>query len=215
MRRALTGKKSVRRESSKTENSYLEVDIDMNEAFVVVGIILALVLLYIGLTYSQYMSLRNRVRTQNARIDVQLKKRYELIPNLIRVIRKYVSGENDAIEEVTRARLIAMGRNDIGDKSRDNERLKEGLNNLFEVCQNYAELNEDDKYSDLQGQIKETEVKIEKARQLYNETVIKYNKAIEPFPGNIIAKIMGFNKARLFDFEVSEEEGLGFAIKIL
>lgn len=187
----------------------------MKEGLVITGICLALILFYGLLTYVKFVSLRKRVRCQMEQIDLQLRKRYDMAYRLTDDAKRYVPDERDAIENVVRARLIAMGRNDISEKARDNEKLQESIIEMVSLLEKASDNGAESTISERNSQIEQINDQIQSAEAYYNDTVYKYNKSIESFPGNIVARIGRFYKARPFVCDGEEADNLGYAMRIL
>lgn len=175
----------------------------MIPAIIVIGAIVLLVLVIIFI-YNSLVRLRNRVDNSWKQIDVQLKRRYDLIPNLVEVVKDYMSYEKEVLENVTRARSQAMQASGPAEQGRAENMLTEALKSLFAVAENYPDLKANQNVMSLQEELTSTENKIAFARQLYNDTVMTYNNKIQTVPSNVIAGAFGF-KAREY-FEVPEEE---------
>lgn len=169
-------------------------------------IILAIVVLVPVLMYNSLVSHRNRVRNAWSQIDVQLKRRYDLIPNLVETCKGYMKYEKEVLENVTKARTQAI--NVTGgtlEKAKAENFLTQTLRSLFAVVENYPELKANQNMLALQEELTSTENKISFARQHYNDEVMRLNTMIEKFPQNIIASIFGFKKEEFFEVEVPEE----------
>lgn len=156
--------------------------------------------------YNKLVKLRNMVQNGWAQVDVLLKRRIDLIPNLVEVVKGYANFESSALEKVVRARNTAMGANTIEDSMDANNQLTGTLRSLFAVSEAYPDLKANHNFMDLQKQLAETEDKISLARQFYNDIVTKYNIVIEVFPSNIIARIFNFRTEQLFQIDESERE---------
>lgn len=166
-------------------------------------IIIGLILFVIGL-YNSLITLKTLVDEAWSGIDVQLKKRYDLIPNLVETVKGYAKHEKGVFEKVAELRSRAMGASTIDEKVAVESQLTSTLKTLFAVAENYPELKADQNFLSLQGTLKAIEDDLEKARRYYNGTVRDYNMKIGMFPANLIAGFLGF-KARPF-FEVDSEE---------
>lgn len=167
-------------------------------AIVVIVIIIFIVGTVIHL-YNNLISLRNRVKNSYSQIDVQLKRRNDLIPNLVETVKGYASHEKGVLEEVTRARTSVMNANGIEETSAADNQLTGALKSLFAVAENYPELKANSNFQQLQAELSETEDKIAYARQFYNDVVLKYNNACEQFPSSIFAKMFNFQEAEFFE----------------
>ncbi|MDR2571696.1 MAG: LemA family protein [Oscillospiraceae bacterium] len=158
-------------------------------------------LIFIALvkTYNGFIKTRNRVKTQWAQIDVQLKRRAELIPNLIESVKGYVKHENDVIDRVVAARSKMVGAGNPKEAAQANAELTSALGRVFALGEAYPDLKADRNFVQLQDSLVETESKIAYARQFYNDTVLLYRDKITQFPGNIFAGIFGFKEEAFFE----------------
>jgi len=173
------------------------------ELMIIIGIVVVL-LLYIILTYNGLVTLRNRVKEAWSDIDVQLKRRYDLIPNLVEVVKGYASHEKETLERVITARNVAMSANGAKEKGEAENVLSGALKNLFALSENYPDLKASTNFLELQKELTDTENKIQAARRFYNGNVKDFNTKIEMFPANIIANMFNF-KANDF-FSIADEE---------
>ena len=166
-------------------------------------IVMVLVIIFIVYTfihmYNRLVSLRNRVENSFAQIDVQLKRRNDLIPNLVETVKGYASHEKEVLEEVTRARGNVMNASGVKETSDANNQLTGALKTLFAVAENYPELKANENFKELQAQLAQTEDKIAYSRQFYNDTVLMYNNKCQTFPSNIFAGMFGFKEADFFE----------------
>jgi len=160
-----------------------------------------LVLLLLILLYNRLVRLRNMVREGWSGIDVQLKRRANLIPNLVETVKGYMGHERDLLEKVTRLRSQSLQAGDLGEKQRVESALTGGLARLFAVAEGYPELKANQNFQDLQHQLSEIEDQIQLARRYYNGTVRNLNIAIESFPGNLVAGWFAFRTAEFFEIE--------------
>ncbi|MHB1830719.1 MAG: LemA family protein [Candidatus Micrarchaeaceae archaeon] len=161
-------------------------------AAVVAVIIIAVVVLYNG-----FVTKKNRVQTAWAQIDVQLKRRYDLIPNLVNTVKGYKNYEKDVLTKVTQLRTSIIS-GSVQDKATANNQLSQALKSIFAVAENYPDLKASDNFKMLQQQLADTEDKIAFVRTSYNDYVLDYNNAIMEFPGNIFAPIFHFSKQDFF-----------------
>jgi len=172
--------------------------------WVVLGIV-ALVLLVAVLLitlYNRLVRLRNRAENAWAQVDVQLRRRYDLIPNLVETVKGYASHERTTFEEVTKARTTAQQAQTVQEQAKAENILTEAIGRLFAVAEQYPELRATENFQQLQGQLEETEGKIAVSRQVYNDAVLTYDTALETVPTNIVGNMFSF-KAREY-FEVEE-----------
>ena len=160
--------------------------------WIILIIIAVLILIYLGSTYNSFVVLRNRVKDQWAQIDVQLKRRFDLIPNLVETVKGYASHEKDTLEAVVKARNEYLSSDTPEGKIAANNDLNKVVTKLFALAESYPELKADASFRELQTTLTETEDKISYARQFYNDVVMKYNNKVEVFPSNIVAGLFGF-----------------------
>jgi len=173
--------------------------------WIILGIIVALVLALV-LLYNRLVTLRNRVQNAWAQIDVQLKRRYDLIPNLVETVKGYAAHERETFEAVTNARARAQAAQGPAEQGPAEGILGQALGRLFAVAEDYPELQADENFRQLQDELAETENKIAVSRQVYNDTVLTYNNAIQTVPGLLVAGPFGFTKREFFEAEVATRE---------
>jgi LemA protein len=168
--------------------------------WVVLGLI-GLVFLYGVFTYNRLVRLR--VRTENAwsQIDVQLRRRYDLIPNLVEAVKGYAAHEREVFEEVTKARAQAEAASGVKDQAQAENQLTAGIRRLIAVAENYPQLKANENFLALQEELTGTESKIAFARQFYNDQVQSLNTLIQSFPSRIVASLGGFKPREFFDIE--------------
>lgn len=148
--------------------------------------------------YNNLVGLRNRVQNSYAQIDVQLKRRNDLIPNLVETVKGYASHEKGVLEEVTKARTGVMNATNIEEASAADNQLTGALKTLFAVAENYPDLKANSNFQQLQSELTDTEDKISYARQFYNDVVLKYNNACQMFPTSMLAKLFGFKQEAFY-----------------
>ena len=175
-----------------------------------VGIIIGVVVLLIGMyfvsTYNVLVKLRNMVKDQWSQIDVLLKRRADLIPNLVETVKGYTKHEQETLEAVINARNKAVSATSTEEEMKANGELSGALNRLFALAESYPDLKANQNFMDLQSNLKETEDKISYARQFYNDAVLKYKNKLEVFPSNIVAGIFGFKPEPFFEATGEERE---------
>lgn len=169
----------------------------MTTFYIVLGV-LALVVLWVVFAYNRFVTLVNRTKEAWADIDVQLKRRYDLIPNLIETVKGYAAHERATFEQVTNARAKAMSAQSVADHGEAENMLTGALKSLFAVAEAYPDLKANQNFLELQRELSDTENKIQAARRFYNGNVRDLNTAIESFPGNIIAGLFRFSQMELF-----------------
>lgn len=167
----------------------------------VVLIIVAIVLVGIIAIFNRLVGLKNRTDEAWSDIDVQLKRRYDLIPNLVETVKGYAKHEKELFEKVTAARAEAMKSKGLADKAKAENQITEALKSVFAVAENYPNLKANENFVELQKEVTDTEDKIQAARRFYNGNVRDLNIAIESFPSNIIAGMFGYKKRELFELE--------------
>jgi LemA protein len=167
---------------------------------VLVGLVVLLGLALV-LLYNRLVRLRNRVDNAWAQVDVQLRRRYDLIPNLVETVKGYASHERATFEEVTRARTAAQQAKTVDEQAEAENMLTAAIGRLFAVAEAYPELRATENFQQLQAQLEETEQKIAVARQIYNDTVLAYDTALETVPTNIVASMFGFEPRVYFELE--------------
>ena len=168
--------------------------------FIIFGII-AIVLLYLITSYNNLIKKKNMVEEGWSSIDVQLKRRSNLIPNILNSVKGYMSHEKKLFEEITKLRSQSEAADNVIDQGKTESSLSGSLMNLFAVAENYPELKANENFLDLQNQLKEIEEDIQMARRYYNGTVRNNNVLVESFPTNLIANTFGFEKADFFEIE--------------
>lgn len=166
---------------------------------IVVIVLLLLLIVAFAAMYNGLVKSRNFVDNAWSQIDVQLKRRYDLIPNLVETVKGYAGHERETLENVVAARSAMMSAQTPHEMAEASNILTSTLRSLFAVAEAYPDLKANTNFQDLQRQLKETEDKIAYARQFYNDTVTQYNNSIQTIPRNIVAKIAGFHVRELFD----------------
>ncbi len=178
---------------------------------IIVGIILAILLLWVLFTYNSLVTLRNRVREAWSEIDVQLKRRSSLIPNLVEAVKGYAKHEKSVFENVTKARSALLGAKNPGQAAAANDMLSGALKSLFAVAEAYPNLRASENFKELQEELSDTETKVAASRQFYNTNVLDLNNSLETFPSSVIGNTFGFQKEEFF--KASEEEKKDIEVK--
>ena len=175
-------------------------------SIILIAIIVILIIIVVAIIhmYNNLVGLRNRVKNSYAQIDVQLKRRNDLIPNLVETVKGYASHEKRVLEEVTKARTGVMNASTVEEASAAGNQLTGALKTLFAVAENYPDLKANSNFQQLQAELTDTEDKISYARQFYNDVVLKYNNACQKFPSSILAGMFGFNEETYFQVPESE-----------
>lgn len=175
----------------------------MNIFYIIIGIIIVFFLWAIGI-YNGFVKLINRAKEAWADIDVQLKRRYDLIPNLVETVKGYATHEREAFENVTKARAMALGAQGLEEKGKAENMLSGALKSIFAIAEAYPQLKANENFLELQRELSDTENKIQAARRFYNGNVRDLNIGIETFPKNIIANMFKFSKMEFFQLEEGE-----------
>ena len=170
-------------------------------AFVVLLVIIAVVIIAAVGIYNGLIVLRNRCENAWSQVDVQLKRRYDLIPNLVETVKGYAKHEREVFEKVTQARTSAINAGTVKDQAQAENMLSGALKSLFAVAENYPELKANQNFLMLQEELAGTENKITYARQFYNDMVMKFNQKQQVFPSNIIANMFSFKEREYFEIE--------------
>jgi LemA protein len=178
----------------------------MMQVTTIILIVLAIMVLWLIALYNRFVRLITRAREAWADIDVQLKRRYDLIPNLVNTVKGYASHESSAFENVTKARAMAMGAEGLSQKAGAENMLTGALKSLFAVAEAYPDLKANQNFLELQRELSDTENKIQAARRFYNSNVRDLNIATKVFPSSIIARSFNFKAMEFFDLEGSESE---------
>lgn len=179
--------------------------------FIIIGIIVVVLLLWVALTYNKLIKTRNKVDDNWSQIDVQLKRRFDLIPNFVETVKGYAKHEKDTLESVIKARNTYLSANTPDEEIAADGELTKAISKLFALTESYPELKADTSFMNLQEQLKETENKIAAARSFYNDTVLIYNNAVQLFPTVLIAGLLGF-KTRKF-IEATKDEQSNVQVK--
>jgi LemA protein len=168
------------------------------------GILILLALAMIGM-YNALVGARNQVDNAWSQIDVQLKRRHDLIPNLVETAKGYMKHERETFESITKARSAAMGARTVAEASQAEGQLADALSKLMLVVENYPELKANQNFLALQEELTSTENKISFSRQYYNDAVLRYNNQTQMFPSNMVASMTGFKSGEFFEVTVAEE----------
>ena len=163
-------------------------------------------LAYIWLSYNTLVTLRERIKEALSGIDVQLKRRTDLIPNLVETVKGYAKHEKEVFENVTKARASLLKAQGPAQKAKATDQLSGALKTLFAVAEAYPTLQASDNFKELQEELSDTENKISYSRQFYNSNVLAYNTKIKMFPSSLIANYFKFNETEFFETEESEKQ---------
>jgi LemA protein len=167
-------------------------------AVIIIVVVLVLLALYVIFSYNRLVGLRNRIENAWAQIDVQLKRRYDLIPNLVETVKGYASHERETLDAVIEARNAGMNAQGPHDQAEAENQITGALKSLFALSEAYPDLKANQNFAQLQEELTGTEGRIAYARQFYNDTVYRYNTKIQSFPSNILANTFRFSEREYF-----------------
>lgn len=176
--------------------------------YIIVGIIV-IFLIYILITYNSFINSRNLVKEAFSTMDIYLKKRWDLIPNLIEVVKGYSKYENETLTKITSLRSSSYDELTMDNKIDINEELSKCLSNIFAVSENYPELKANELYANLSNNLISIEDEIANSRKYYNGTVRNFNNKIQMFPNNILAKLFRFKEFKMFEANAEEKNNVG------
>jgi LemA protein len=171
--------------------------------YIILGVLAAIVL-WVVFTYNRFITFRTRTQEAWSDIDVQLKRRYDLIPNLVETVKGYATHEREAFENVTKARAAAIGAQTIEQHAQAENMLSGALKSLFAVSEAYPDLKANTNFLELQRELSDTENKLQAARRFYNSVVQELNIAVQSFPSNMIANIFSFKMGDFFELAEGE-----------
>lgn len=172
--------------------------------WIIIGVVVLFLIIFFVGNYNSLVKLKNRKDDQWAQIEVQLKKRADLIPNLVEVVKGYAKHEKSTFEDVVKARNAYASASSFEDEVKASGEVTKALNKLFALAEAYPELKANENFLSLQNDLKDVEEKISVSRQFYNDTVLTYNNKVMMFPSNIVASLFKFEKGKFF--EASEED---------
>lgn len=181
---------------------------DILYIYIIIGIIVIL-LIYILITYNSFINSRNLVKEAFSTMDIYLKKRWDLIPNLIEVVKGYSKYENETLTKITSLRSSSYDELSMDNKININEKLSKYLSNVFAVSENYPELKANELYANLSNNLISIEDEIANSRKYYNGTVRNFNNKIQMFPNNILAKLFSFKEFKMFEANAEEKNNIG------
>ena len=180
----------------------------MGAVEIVIIVLVVLLLLYVAVTYNSLVQLRNRVRDQWSQIDIQLKRRFDLIPNLVETVKAYAKHEKDTLEAVMKARNNYTNASSHEEEMAADSELTKAVTRLFAVTESYPDLKANENFKQMRLELTETEDKIAMARQFYSDVVLKYNDKVTMFPGNIVAGLFKFKEEKYFEATAEEKENV-------
>jgi len=175
---------------------------------IILIVAVVLIVFYVIGVYNSLVTLKNKVKDQYSQIDVELKRRFDLIPNLVETVKGYAKHEKETLENVINARNNYVSANDLDGKLEADGELTKAVSKLFALTESYPDLKANTNFNNLQSELSEIEQKIVYARQFYNDSVLKLNNKIEMFPSNIIAKMFNFKQEVFFEASSSERENV-------
>ena len=178
------------------------------DLMVIIIVVILVIFVFVTLIhmYNNLVKLRNLVKNSYSQIDVQLKRRNDLIPNLVETVKGYAGHEKGVLEEVTKARTGVMNASNIQEASEADNQLTGALKTLFAVAENYPDLKANSNFQQLQTELSDTEDKISYSRQFYNDAVLKYNNTCQTFPSSLLARLFGFSQEDFFKAPEAERE---------
>ncbi len=178
--------------------------------YLIIGIIVVIAI-YLFTTYNGFVKTRNAVKEAFSTMDIYLKKRWDLVPNLVEVVKGYATHEKETFEKITSLRTQSYDSMSMDNKINANEQLSQGLSKIMAISENYPELKSNENFMQLNSELSKIEEDIANSRKYYNGTVVILNNKVEMFPSNIVAKIFGFKEEKLF--EATEEEKNNVKVK--
>lgn len=174
----------------------------------IISAIIILIILYVMLTYNSLAKLKIRVEEGFSTMDIYLKKRWSLIPNVVESVKSYMKHERELIEELTQVRVNSYDTMNMQSKVSTDDKLSQGLTKIIAIAENYPDLKASANFIDLSNQITKVEEDIANARKYYNATVRNYNNKIVTFPSGLVAKMFGFKQQEMFEAKTSEREDI-------
>lgn len=177
-------------------------------ALIVIVVIIAIIVIYVIATYNNLVGLKNRVSDQWSQIDVELKRRFDLIPNLVNTVKGYAKHESETLENVTKARTMYLTAGTKEQAMDADSELSNAISKLFALAESYPDLKANENFMALQKELIETEDKITYARKFYNDTALRLNLAIDRFPSNLVAKMFHIGKIEFFKANEAERENV-------
>ncbi len=176
--------------------------------WIILLVVIVILVVWIAGTYNNLVGAKNKVNDQWSQIDVVLKRRFDLIPNLVETVKGYAKHESETLESVIKARNTYTSAKSNDDKLKADNELASGLTKLFALAESYPDLKANENFNNLQKELTETEDKIQYARQFYNDTALKYNNLCQQFPSVIIANMFHFEKVEFFKATDAEKENV-------
>ena len=180
----------------------------MNVGFGILIVVLAVILIFFIVNYNALVQLRNKVKDQRSQIDIQLKRRFDLVPNLVETVKGYTKHEKGTLESVVNARNAYQTAETLEDQMKADGELTKTLSKLFALAEAYPDLKANENFMELQSELSSIEEKISTSRQLYSDSVLNYNNKIQMLPSNIVASIFGFKEEKFFEAQTEERENV-------
>ena len=180
----------------------------MSIGWIIAIVVLVLLVLYLFSTYNSLIGLRNKVHDQFSQIDIQLKRRFDLIPNLVETVKGYAKHESETLENVVKARNSYVSAETPEDAMKADGELTKAVSKLFALAESYPDLKANTNFMQMQEELSQTEDKVAHARQFYNDTVLQYNNKVQMFPSNIIAGMFNFKAETFFEASDAERENV-------
>ena len=171
-------------------------------------IVIACLIVYILITFNKFIKLKNKVNEAFSTMDVYLKKRWDLVPNLVEIVKGYTKHEEETLEKITKLRSLSYGSLSNEQKIDSNEKIRGNIETIMLLAENYPELKANDNYKKLGEQLIATENDISNARKYYNAIVREFNNKVEMFPSNILAKILNYKTYRMYEADLDEKENI-------
>lgn len=176
--------------------------------WIILIIVVVLLVLYVISVYNSLVNLKNKVEDQASQIDVELKRRFDLVPNLVETVKGYTKHEKETLENVVKARNSYVSADNLGDQLKADGELTNAISKLFALTESYPDLKANENFMNLQNELSAIEEKIVYARQFYNDSVLMLNNKVEMFPSNFVAKMFNFTKKEFFEASSAERENV-------
>lgn len=176
--------------------------------FYIIITIIILILIYFGITYNSLVKLSNAVKEAFSTMDVYLKKRWDLIPNIVETVKGYAKHEKSTLKEIIELRNSAYDNMTVNEKVDMNNKLSQEINRLMAISESYPDLKANENFKDLSKQLTKIEDDIANSRKYYNGTVRIFNNKVQMFPSNIVAKTLGYKEQKMFEVDVAERENI-------
>ncbi|MBQ7031752.1 MAG: LemA family protein [Bacilli bacterium] len=176
--------------------------------WIILIIVVVLLVLYVISVYNSLVNLKNKVEDQASQIDVELKRRFDLVPNLVETVKGYTKHEKETLENVVKARNSYVSADNLGDQLKADGELTNAISKLFALTESYPDLKANENFMNLQNELSAIEEKIVYARQFYNDSVLMLNNKVEMFPSNLVAKMFNFTKKEFFEASSAERENV-------